>query len=258
MALPKLETMITVPTGGWSISVTEDPAATSSVTVAAGDYFLTSTAALLTALKTALDANATLAGTYTVTLDDTADSATGKVTISATGVTTFAITWSSTALRDALGFTGNTSAALTTTGASQSPNVFLPPVKCMPNMGGPDGSRGTPISDTTVTKSPSGTSKSIHYGFTYEHTIGFAMAIGSKVRTEYEVVTNESFQTFWVTGGMGQGVPFRYYVDRSDDATYRSWVAIGNAFPVMPALATWTSSAKAPFNIGPIPLIEYV
>src|SRR5687768_7257565 len=131
MALPKIEGMVTVPTGGWSVSVTEDPAATSTVTVAAGDYFPTSTTALLSAFSTALTSNSTLAGTYTVSLDDASDSSTGKVTISAAGVTTFAITWTSTALRDALGFAGNTSAALTVTGDNASPYVNLPNVKRM-------------------------------------------------------------------------------------------------------------------------------
>lgn len=257
MALSKLEMMITVPAGGWSISVTEVPAATASVTVAAADYFLTSTTALLTTLQTALNADGTLAGTYAVSLDDGSDSSTGKVTISATGVTTFAITWTSTALRDALGFTGTTAAALTTTGSSASPHVFLPPVKAMPGMH-PDGSSGNPISDTTVVKAPSGPSKALHYGFTYEGALGFGMVIGNKARTQFEVVVNESFETFWTTGGMGKGLPFRYHADRATDGTYTSWrIDSVQAFPVVPAMSTWTSSAVAPFNIGPIPLIKY-
>src|SRR3990167_2984753 len=108
MALEKYEGLITVPTGGWAVSVEEftPNAGPVTVTVPAGAYYLTSDggagAGLVSTLASLLTANGTLAGTYSASLSDTDAAATGKVTLSATGVTTFNLTWTSTTLRDTL------------------------------------------------------------------------------------------------------------------------------------------------------------
>ena len=82
MALPKLEGRITF-ASAQDIAVV-DGGGGGTATVAAGNYYLTSASdagfSLLAALKTALEA---LPGavTYTITLDDTSDTSTGKITI---------------------------------------------------------------------------------------------------------------------------------------------------------------------------------
>lgn len=257
MTLPKLEGHITVPTGGWSISVTEDPAATSSVTVAAGSYWLTSTTSLVTALVTALNANGTLSGTYAATVDDTSATATGKVTISVTGVTTFAITWTSTSLRNALGWTGNTSAAASVTSQSSSPYIYLPNV-VRTNTMAPDGYKGQPVTDGTVTVSPSGTSKGITYATRYVDNLEFRFLLGSKTWRTWEVVTNESLQSFYETT-IGYGCPLRYHKDRSDDTTYVSYrsLAVGS-MSASAAIAGWTGNAASLWHYGPTSVVEYV
>jgi hypothetical protein len=248
MALPKLEGYITIPTGGWAVSVTEvGGGGTVAVTVAAGNYFLTSTTALLSAFATALDDSA-LTGDYTVSIDDTADSATGKVTISATGITSFAIVWTSTTFRDALGFDGNISATLTSTGANQSPYIHLPSVKRMPARA-PEGTRGIPITDATTTVSPSGQSVGIQYGTRYVDSFGFMFLIGFKTWATYDVVTNEALETFWLNT-IGAARPFRYYPDRATDGTYSSYRALSpGMFPAVPAISTWTSSAQSLWHV---------
>src|SRR5688572_13471622 len=110
MAYSKLESRITVPSGGWEVSVQEftPNAGPVAVTVAGqGNYYLSSSTALLAQIATALDANGTLTGDYSCTVSST----TGRVTLSATGVATFSLTWTDTDHRDALGFTGNLSGA---------------------------------------------------------------------------------------------------------------------------------------------------
>src|SRR3990167_5593249 len=131
MALEKLEALIRF-AASHSISVEEftpNVASTPVVVAAAStDYFLRSTTNLLTTIGTNLTNDGTLGGTYTLSLDDTSDSATGKVTISATGVTTFNVTWTSTTLRDYLGFTANLSGAASYTGTNQARFLWLPNV----------------------------------------------------------------------------------------------------------------------------------
>ena len=256
MALPKIEGMMTIPTGGLSFDVTEVPADTATITVAAGNYFLTSTTALLTTIQTALTA-AGLGGTYAVSIDDGSDSSTGKVTISATGITSFAITFTSTTLRDYLGFTGNTSAALTATGSNASPYIHLPNVKRMPARA-PDGTRGVPVTDATTTVAPSGQSVGIQYGTRYVDAFGFMFLLGSKTWATYDVVTGESLETFWLNT-IGCARPFRYHPDRSDDATYSSYRALSpSMFPAVPAIQTWTSSAQSLWHVGPVDVCEWV
>ena len=53
MARGRVEARITIPTGGWSVSVTITAIGTFAVTIAAGNYFPTD---LLTTFKTQLDA----------------------------------------------------------------------------------------------------------------------------------------------------------------------------------------------------------
>src|SRR3990167_6449981 len=92
MAKPKVEAIITVPTGGWSVSVEEftPNAGPVTVTVPAATYYLTTAGSgsngLIAELVAQLTANATLGGTYAGSLADTADSDIGTVSLSTTGV----------------------------------------------------------------------------------------------------------------------------------------------------------------------------
>ena len=218
MALPKIEARITVPTGGWDISVQEygPNAGPVTVNIPAGDYFPNSVAAggtrsLNAELKYQLDNNATLAGTYSVTTDDTTDAATGQNTISATGVTTFDITWTSTDFRDRTGYAATLTGALTYLAPEQAEYLFLP------TCGNAD-----PIyvreRDLTITHAPSGSTKALSYNERRRERLTLVHLIGSRVRTSLETVTNESLQTFW-SATVGQGIPIRFHTDRSDDTS---------------------------------------
>lgn len=225
MANPKLEGRITADSA-WVISVTEatGPVTDAAITVAAGDYYLTSATSLLTALKTALDGSATLNGVYTVSLADDADTDTGKVTISAPSVGNISITWSNTDIRDRLGFTGDVSGATTHTGTEQAEYLYLPPVGRDDSFMAPDGDAGLEETDLVVSTSPDGSMVATKFQTRYLDSLGFSLVKGSAMYVKHEATDNESLQKFY-QDVLGKGLPFRYHKDRSDDATFVTWRA---------------------------------
>lgn len=221
-SLGKLEALIPI-TAVQTMRVTETTPDTAAAnhTIAIADYYLTSTTSLLTAVKTALDA---VSGnsTYTVTLDDTNDSSTGKVTISATGIVSFAIEWTSTTLRDILGFTGDVTGAATYTGSNQALYLHLP--NCgRTDVGHPAGDVGSPIRDGNIVFAPgSSVTYAMSFATRYRSRLAFSHLLGNKAWTSLETVTNEAFQTFW-TYSIAKGYPIRWHKDRNDDADYEPW-----------------------------------
>lgn len=258
--LPKFEARITVPTGGYTLTVT-DSGGTATVTIlTAGDYYLTSATALLSTIGTALTANATLAGTYTLTLDDDSASSTGRVTIAASGGGNPSITWTSTTLRNLLGFTGNLSGAASYTSTNATKALFLPNVpRAEPLV--PDGHAGLRVSDATFTTSPSGVSKCLIYNTRYVNALAFRFLSGRKTYTQYETYANESFESFWANN---VSVPWRYHYDRSVDGTYvTDRIAQPGMFPVRASIPTrWggvgTDGATLHYDIGPIETVKNV
>lgn len=223
MTLHKFEGRYSVGAVADTLSVT-DSGGTSVVTVNAAltNYYLTDSG-LLATIVAALNADTTLAGTYSATLDDDSATSTGKVTISVSGGgATPSITWVGTGLRNALGFTGNLSGAATYQSSSASPYVWLPNQRISEPMT-PGGNRGIPVTDATVTIAPSGHSKGLQYATRYvSGPMTFRMLAGNKTWTALETVTNESLQTFWNTT-IGKTIPVRFHYDRATDGSHRQW-----------------------------------
>jgi hypothetical protein len=103
----RIEARCTVPTGGLTVSATNSGGGPTDCTVAAGNYYPTaagSVSSIITALQTALNTSrAPASGSWTVTLSES----TGLISIGCTGssaIPSFSIDWSSTSLRDYLGF----------------------------------------------------------------------------------------------------------------------------------------------------------
>ncbi len=222
MALPKLEARITVPTGGYSVSVTHTTpnAGPTTVTIPAGDYYLHSTASggsasLFTTLAGQL--TATMGKTYTVTSDDNTDAGTGTTSIHVSGVVSTAIAWTSTALRDLLGYTADLSGAVTYASTNAALAMWLPTCGRAPGMA-PVGSNGYPMTDATVTKSPSGKTRALVYNTVYVDTLGFSQLRGYKAWAYLETVGNESLESsIWP---YYKTAPVRYHADRATDGTY--------------------------------------
>lgn len=232
MALPKLEASIPF-TSSVSMTVAENGGGGVAVTVVTGTAlgYMWSTnngdSALLTEIGDALTANGSLAGTYALSLSAT----TGKVTISVSGggVTSFAITWTNTTLRDVLGFaSGDTvSGATTYTGSEHAEYLWLPGVG-KTNAMMPDGSTGKPISDLTVAVAASGAHKALSGGSSlirYVDNLEFQFVLGSKAITALESTANESYQTFW-TKAVASGRQLRYYPDATSTSNTVDYVAV--------------------------------
>lgn len=229
--LPKLESLIVVPSAGWKLLLTDNDGASVSITITAGNYYLTSTAdggtrSFLAEVKLRLDNGAGV--TYTVTQDDTNDSgSTGKVTI-AVSAGNLAIVWdgtsgTSTALRDILGFAGNIAAAPSATGANHAKRLWMPNSARTPDepdpaaVGDPFGQEET---DYVPTVAPSGAYTGTVFNLRMATRLRFDNLWGLKTRKSLETITNESLQSFYRDLMTAGGVPFRYHPDRNNDALY--------------------------------------
>lgn len=125
MSSGRLEAQITVPTGGWSASLSiTGIGGPYAISFAAGATYYPST--FVAALETALDAASGSDGDFTVSLNRTDDTGTGVVTI-AHATQTFTLTSVSAALLDLLGFASDlTPAALSFAGTSGMRGLWLP------------------------------------------------------------------------------------------------------------------------------------
>ena len=257
MALPKCEGQITIPSGGWSVDVSETgpSTGTATVTMAAGNYYWNTTnganSPLFSSFTSALSANATLNGVYHVSssLDSASDSSTGKATIAlSSGASTFAFVWTNTALRDALGFTSNFSGVTTRTGSSHVQFLWLPNVGRTETMAPVPASSSTDLgaieSDMTSVKSPDGHYRQMVFNYRYVDTFIFRYLIANKVWIGTETITNESLQRFW-TDVIGAAKPFRYHDSRDDDTNF--WTQRmddGQNFMPEPVIPGWRGASS--------------
>jgi hypothetical protein len=232
MALPKLEgRMRFTATQQVSVNVNGGGAFSVDVAAASTDYYHTSSTALLAAVAAAINASPSMpvGPTFTVTLDDGTDAATGQVTITLSGATPFTLDWTTTTIRDYLGFTvnltGGGGGASTYTGVNAARFLYLPDVQPSGLMA-PNGEVGMPVSDATFTMSPSGYSKVLTYNTRYVNRLEFRLMRGRKAYDAYETYQNESLQVFW-TDVINPGIPMRYHASRAIDATYVTWRGVG-------------------------------
>lgn len=255
MPFPKLEGRITIPTGGWGIKVIEESGAVSAtVNIAAGDYYLTHSTSLLSSIASALTANATLSGTYTVSITDSTDTSTGAVTIAQSN--NFSIVWpSANGMYTYLGFTSaTTTTAATTTGTKQAPFLWLPNVgrfaPLAPEPSTASQKFGQEEADFTFTLSPSGYSKRFAYNRRFVDQLTFQNVIGEKTWITLEATSNESFQQFY-RDVVFNGYPVRYQKDRSDLDTLYWELVVEDAhqFKPTPVVPGWTG-AKSLWNIS--------
>lgn len=114
----RMEAEFTIPTGGAAVAATNDAGGPTTVTIPAGDYFVSE---LVEEFETRLNATLPpLSGAWAVGISTT----TGLVTISCS--VAFSITWTSTTLRDTFGFTGNLAGSPAATGERQAELIWFP------------------------------------------------------------------------------------------------------------------------------------
>lgn len=159
----RIEAFFTVPSAV-TISVTNNGGGPTVVTLAAGSYTPTS---FCTYLQGALTAQrAPSSGAWSVSLS-TGAAGTGRVTI-AMSAGTFSITWTSTAARDMLGYTGTITAQTSLTATTNFRGLWLP--GCHVTLLG-DPVSAPKVTDAQSTEGPTGTvltlkstSKRMHQG----------------------------------------------------------------------------------------------
>lgn len=125
MSAGMLQARITVPVGGWVmiVAITAVVGSPFTVTIPAGNYYPSE---LLVELQTQLDAATVADGAWSVVADLSDTTGTGLVNIK-NNIQTFTIVWTSTDLRDVLGFTATlTPAAITFFGTKHLRGAFLP------------------------------------------------------------------------------------------------------------------------------------
>jgi hypothetical protein len=246
MALMKLEGEIVI-TASTVLATMNDGGGADTITIPAGRYFLNTigsggaTRTFLNEIAFQMESSMG-AGSSSVTVDDTADTALGKVTISRSSG--FSITWSSTSLRNALGFTGNSSTATSHTGSNHAKYLF------MPNCGrsgvmGPETSDGAIEADYTLSMGTDGTVYALAYSKRYMDSLEFRTLKGSKTWSALDVTTNEALEQFY-GDVISLGLRVRFHKDRSDDATFRTWVIEdGSKFQPSPVKDDWVDSTES-------------
>lgn len=194
MSAGRLDAQITVPSGGWAVAVTITAiGGPFTCTIAAGTYFVGTT--LLAALQTALDGASGGDGAFTVSASLTDTTGTGLVTI-AHATQTITMTWTSTDLRDILGFTGTlTPAALTFTGTKHLRGLWLPDSPVDSEYGGEVGHTET---DRTTTVTPTGDVSVTAFGSSRVRMgrTAWSHITRPKARTGAEATTGASYETW--------------------------------------------------------------
>ena len=235
MAFSKWEARITVPTGGCDISVT-DSGGTSTVTIPAGTYYWSSAGDgsndLPAELQSQLNADATLAGTFTVTIS-AGSSGTGKLTIASTAA--FSATWPDSALRLLLGFDSSLSSATSHTSDNHVQGLWLPqaPVETPYGLS----SAGKPRSAVSVSVSPGGHMTAYHGPKHKRNEYVYPVVQVAKVIQAQESTEGESYESWWLDGVRGEaswatsGRSARFYASADVDGTYLTYHIINQTEP---------------------------
>jgi hypothetical protein len=207
----------------WNVSITTTAGGPTSVTAlasAASSY----PADLLSAFKTALDAAAI--GTWTVT-GSFGESGTGKVNITCNQAT-YTLTWTSTSLRDALGFTASvTETAGSQTGSNHCDGVWLPTCSMWSKFGASDA--GNDLSDAIYNISPRGDVLMLYGQRRQENKVRWSHVTRARARITGESVTGESFQQWWRDCHLGElawcspGAKVRIIWDADVPGTYTEY-----------------------------------
>jgi hypothetical protein len=230
----RLESRFTL-SSAWVATFTDSGGAT-VVDVPAGNYYLVD-------LITAIDGD--LGPAWTISVSD-GESGTGRCTINSTN-TPWSITWTSTDLRNALGFTGNiSSVSAAQTGTNHCQALWMPDVVKFSQYG--DSANGSLVTDFRATKGPTGVLRGF-FGNSYRvhDGIKWAGVSNNKAMSHHEVLTNESFETFMLDAMTGRKsyIPVSSYVRLYWDADVDGTYAVGrldwrSRFDLAKVIETWT------------------
>lgn len=243
----KLEARVSIPTGGWDMTVTETGGggASDTITIPAGEYYHSTVGDgsndLPAEIAAQLNGSVTLNGTYTCTVG-AGESGTGKytMTVSGGGVTEMDVTaWDDTSLRDLLGYSGSEAAAATYTGDNHAKSLWLPTRGYFAEVDGEWD--GIHESDLQTQTSMSGHHWAVSGRRRRVLAVRWNALAKEKVYVVAETVTGESFEQFWIDAIYGEAAhtakpagPIRLHRDADTDGTYSTFNLEGQAAPLWP------------------------
>ena len=205
--------------GSDTITFDDSVAAAQVVTPPAGDYTITSLVAYLVATVVG-------GGHWSITFSG-GESGTGKITID-TSDRPFTVTWSSSTMRDLMGFAANISAvSAAQIGTKQCRGVWLPDVEKWTPHGDDDGNGSAFVRNVAGTSMMNGTGamKTIIDSSWYTYTVRWQGVSRARAKLIGVSTTYESFERFWGDTQLSDvslfsaGSPIRIYWD-ADAATY--------------------------------------
>ena len=209
----------------WSLTIQDDLSGPTAISIPAGEYYHSSvgngTRSLLGEI--AYQANAVMTRTWAVTL-----SSTGVCSLSATGVS-LAVTWTSTDLRDVLGFSGSEVVVdAVVTASAQCKGLWLSdyPYNSL-HQGG--SWKGSIESDMQIAESSRGDVYAISGQIKRALNLSFAAEASPKTWVADEILGNTSFEQFYLDCILGNQTwantcgPIRWYPDYTDDTTYGTY-----------------------------------
>lgn len=229
----KLEGRIT--TDSWDITIDEGGGDV-VVSLTDGTYYLSSedseSDGLIAHLQSRLNSDGSLSNTYTVSIA-AGEEGTGKVTLSADA--NFDVTWSTTALRDLLGFTGDVDSASSYESSQSARSLWLPEGSPPQTLNGTDVNwAGVPVSNKRDQVNDAGYTYSLAGQKRTERMVTWPAVKRHRVWDINETTENQSVEQFWEDVIYGSaswsarpGGPFRYYRDADTDGEYRTYVALG-------------------------------
>ncbi len=194
----RIEAIIAVP-AGVTVSATNGTGGPSTVTLTAGNYTAT---ALVAHFVARLNADRPSGWTGSVS---TGSAGTGYVSIAGTG--TWSISWTSTTLRDALGFTANITAVTgTRTGTICARGLWMP--DAVMQLDG-DAARAPIVSDLRTTEGPTGNVYAMAGNTKYRHSnIRWSHVPRARVHETVAQYAGNTFETWMRQTQFGSIVPW--------------------------------------------------
>ncbi len=226
----KLESLITIPTGNWTMDFVHSSEGSKTITLTAANTYYWSSAGndtvdLVARLEALLDAAFTADWTVSI---GAGENGTGKVTISVAGGGTFTTANTDADLQTLLGMTGGefSSGAASQTSPGHVRGLWLPdgPPQSLYGVS----SVGWSEFDAATTEAPDGTTVSTAYNEKRANGLGW-ICKRSKVVVEYESTAGESYEQFYRDCVYGNaafataGGPIRWTPDAADDATFHTY-----------------------------------
>jgi hypothetical protein len=234
----RLERQIEVPSGNWTCALTDSGGA-ATVTVAAGEKSFWNQGVTDDTFLEEFEEDLEDAGAdnYSVSMAAGEDG-TGKITITNDSGNNFQIVWTSTDLRNLLGFSATISGATTQTAPNQAQGIWIPNAPLDTEYGSDDD--GWWESDARSSESSSGHIKTLYTAKKQVNSLRWRGITQAKCRTLKEGTTNESFETFWIDGILaekvwanGAGGPIMLYWNAGDHTINCKYKIVGDSLTTL-------------------------